>query len=252
MNHTIKIKKQIETALVIPDVHSPYENQDVIQIACELAKDIKPEHLVYIGDGFDAEFLGRWTKSSVEAGIYRTLDEIQHFKDKVFEPLKKACGKNTDIYWCGGNHDMQRIADVIEELPGRKKQLDLQKMFPKVKMCEYNEYIKIGKLNFTHGTYTNSHHTKKTAVNYGENVMYGHVHDVQMYTKYTPLDKQPIMTMSIGAACDLNPRYMKNRPSNWINALGVVYFQKCGQFTAYPVTVIDGKTIFNGKLYGTK
>lgn len=249
MNHTIKIKKRTETALVIPDVHSPYEHKPAIEVAKQIAKDIRPDHLVFLGDCFDAEYLGRWTKATVEEGIYKTLEEIDHFKKHVFEPLTKAA-KKADVYWLGGNHDMQRIKDVIEELPDRKKQLDLQAMFPGVRMCEYNEYIKIGKLHFTHGTYTNSHHSKKTAESYMVNIMYGHTHDYQTYTKHTPLDQQAITAMSVGSVCSMNPKYMKNRPHNWIHMIAVVYFQKNGNFTAYPIPIIDDKTIFNGKLYG--
>lgn len=251
MNHTIKVKKKLETAIVIPDLHVPYHSKGVVEIAVQLIKDTKPDHIVLLGDCFDAEFLGRWTTSTVEQGIYRTLEEIEVFKREVYEPIRKAA-KKAQIYWTGGNHDMQRLKDVIEEMPDRAKQLDLQRMFPDVKMTEYNEWVKIGKMYFTHGVYTNIHHSKKTADMWQSNVMYGHVHDVQQYTKQTLVDKQPHITIALGSACSRNPAYMKNRPNNWVHALGVVYFQKGGHFTAYTPIIVEGKTVFNGKIYGGK
>jgi predicted phosphodiesterase len=249
MNHTIKVKKSLETAIVIPDLHVPYHSREVVNIAINLIKDTNPDHVILLGDCFDAEYLGRWTASGVEEGIYKTIEEIDMFTKEVYEPIKKVA-KKAKLYWTGGNHDMQRIKEVIEELPDRAKQLNLKKMFPDIKMTEYNEWVKIGKMYFTHGVYTNSHHSKKTADMWQSNVMYGHVHDVQQYTKQTLVDKQPIISISLGSACSRNPGYMKNRPNNWVHALGIVYFQKCGQFTAYTPIIVDGKMVFNGKLYG--
>lgn len=251
MGKVFPIKGKLEAALIIPDVHSPYEHQPTIDIATQIAKDLKPKHLVFIGDCFDAEHLGRWTKTTVEEGIYKTVKEIEHFKNRVYLPLVKACGK-PKVYWTGGNHDMQRIKEVIEEMPERAELLDLKKHFPDCTMCEYGEYIKIGKIVYTHGTYHNDAHAKKHAMNFMANVVYGHTHTHQVYVHPSRLDQHPHKATSIGAACELNPGYMKNRPNSWVNAVAVAYYQKNGNYNLYVIEINQNKCVFNGKLYESK
>lgn len=247
-NHRVAIKKQIEVALVIPDLHVPYQNKGVVNIAKQLAKDLLPDHLIYIGDCFDAEQLGRWTKKTIEEGIYRTRWEIKKFKDEVYDPLRIACPQAT-VYWTGGNHDMQRIKDVLIEMPERKELLDLEAMFPDCKMTEYNQFVKIGKLYFTHGEYHGSNHAKKHVTEWSENVMYGHTHTVQTYLASTKGENKRRKATSIGAACDLNPAYMKNKAHAWIHALTVVYFQKNGNYNSYVIEIMNNRCVFNNKLY---
>jgi len=52
MNHTIKVKKSLETAIVIPDLHVPYHSREVVNIAINLIKDTNPDHVIFLGDCF--------------------------------------------------------------------------------------------------------------------------------------------------------------------------------------------------------
>jgi len=246
-SYKIEVNKR-EDALVVPDLHVPYQHEPTVDIIFQVAKDLKPDHIVLIGDCIDAEYLGSWTKDTVEEGIYKTLEEIEQFREDFYKPLKNICPE-ANYYWTGGNHDMQRIKDAINDLPEREKIIDLEKEFPDITMCEYNEYIKIGKLYYTHGTYHNKYHARKHVDAYQSNVMYGHTHSVQSFTKHTRTDREPVKAMSIGAACELNPDYMKNRPSSWVNAFAVVNYREDGSFSAHINEVIKGESIFNGKHY---
>lgn len=246
-NHKIEVEGR-EDAVVIPDLHVPYHHKPTFNIILQVVKDIQPEHIVFIGDCFDAEALGSWTKDTVEEGLYKTLDEIEQFQEEVLDPLRNIAS-DSEYYWCGGNHDMQRVKDAIEDLKGRRKVINLDKMFPNIKMTEYNQYVKIGKLHYTHGTYHNKYHARKHVDNYQVNVMYGHTHTVQSFTKHTKTDRDPIKATSIGACCNLNPNYMKNKPNAWVHAFAVVNYFENGNFTSHINEVIDGKTIFNGKVY---
>lgn len=247
-NHKVKIQNQREDALVIPDLHVPYHHEPTVNIIFQVAEDLDPEHIVFIGDCFDAEHLGSWTKDTVEEGLYKTLDEIDEFREEILQPLRGIC-PDSEYYWCGGNHDMQRIKDAIEDLEKRKRVIDLEKEFPDIKLTEYNQYVKIGKMHYTHGTYHNKYHARKHVDQYQVNVMYGHTHTTQTFTKHTKTDRQPIKATSIGAACDLNPSYMKNKPNAWVHAFGVVHYRKDGTFTAHVPEIINNETIFNGKVY---
>lgn len=247
----IKGGAKMEKALIIPDIHAPLEHKPTIKIAIKLARDLKPDYIVYLGDCFDATGISRWRDKRVteEDGVWATGQEIEYFKKNIYDPLKKASGKRVKILWCGGNHDEERTRLAIADTPDRKKILDIRKIFPDAKICEYGEYHKIGKLVFTHGDYHNDAHAKKHVLTYGSSVCYGHTHNIQSYTMIAKADKNPHKAQSMGCACNKNPEYIRSKSNAWQHALGVAYFQPNGNYNLYTVEVIRGEAMFNGKTY---
>jgi predicted phosphodiesterase len=244
------------TALILPDIHYPYHDKQCLKIVEQVAKDLSPEYLVYLGDNFNADGISKYTHKEMERGIYETADEIDGFKKDIHEPLSQYANR---ILWCGGNHDTQRISDLLQKLREKGEEprlikhyedtLSLKSRFPDVKICEYNESHKIGKLHLTHGVYHNDAHAKKHAMAFGASVVYGHLHTFQSYTTTSRGTGQSHKATCIGCLCDLNPGYMKNRPSGWAHGFAVAYFQDNGNFNLYPIEIIKGQCIFNGKLY---
>lgn len=43
------------------------------------------------------------------------------------------------------------------------------------------------------------------------------------------------------AACDLNPGYLRNRPSAWVNGFCVIELLDTGNFNLYPIVVSGGQ-----------
>ena len=52
------------------------------------------------------------------------------------------------------------------------------------------------------------------------------------------------------AACDLNPTYLRNRPSAWVNGFVVIERMDGGIFNVYPIIVSGGQCSFGGTVYG--
>ena len=176
-----------------------------------------------------------------------THKEMVGFKKDIYDPMKELAPK-AKIKWTGGNHDEQRTREAIEENPDRAHLISIPKMFPDADLCEYNQHIKIGKVYFTHGVYVNDAHAKKTTTNFEDNVIYGHTHDSQEYTKIT-LGNDVHAGVSMGCGCNVNPDYMKNRPNSWVHIVGVIYWLPNGNYNLYKIMVFNGQAIFNGKLY---
>jgi len=241
----------MKTGIIIPDLHYPYHDKKYLKVLKALVKDIDPNYLIYLGDCFDAYGISQFAKKDgvdKEDGVYMTHKEMKGFQKDIYDPIK-ALAKKADIYWTGGNHDEQRTREAVLENPDRAPLIDMNMMFPDANICEYNKSIKIGKAVFTHGVYTNDAHAKKTTINFEDNVIYGHTHDSQEYTKVTMGDNDVHAGISMGCGCNKNPDYMKNRPNSWVHLIGVIYFQPNGNFNLYKVLVFDGKAIFNNKLY---
>jgi len=84
----------------------------------------------------------------------------------------------------------------------------------------------------------------------GQNLIYGHTHDYQVYTG-KHLDKEaPRVAMSIGCLCDFRQVYLDSRPMNWIHGVGLFYVdEKSGRFWPYFCPIIGGEAVINGKTY---
>jgi len=245
------------TALILPDIHYPYHDKQCLKIVEQVAKDLNPEYLVYLGDAINADGISKYTHKKMEKGIIETSEEIDGFVTDIHNVLSPLI--NGQIYYTGGNHCTERISNLLSKLEQKdeepkviafyKELLSMENKMKDVKFCRWNESIKIGKLHFTHGTYHNDAHAKKHALAYGSSVVYGHLHTVSSHTVTSRGSGQSHRATSLGCLCNLNQGYLQNRPTGWSQGFGVAYFQDNGDFNLYPVDIIKGKCIFNGKLY---
>lgn len=242
----------MKKGIIIPDLHYPVHDKKYLKTLFAITEDVKPDYLIYLGDCFDAYGISRHAKQDgldIEEGVWETYKEILGFKKDIYEPMKKLAKKGVQIKWTGGNHDEQRTREAIEALPSRAELLDLKLHFPDADICQYNESIRIGKVQFTHGIYTNDAHAKKSTLNFEDNIVYGHTHTSQEYTKVTMGEHDVHAGISMGCGCNKNPDYMKNKPNSWVHMIGVIYFWPNGNFNLYKVIVLGGKAIFNDKFY---
>ena len=175
--------------IIIPDQHYPLEDKAAVNCVVKAIKKIKPDIFVNLGD------VGEW--ESVSAWRY---------KDKKLPPLEYQTPLiDEDIRLVNEGLD---VWDKVLEEVGCKKSIYskatmisgwiilllsipiciitvLLKRTKKERGYKYSEYnlpIQIGKLTFFHGAYATTYHAKKHLEAYGENVIYGHTHDLQRHT----------------------------------------------------------------------
>ena len=244
----------METALIIPDIHAPFEHKPTIKIAMKLGAYLKPNYLVYLGDCFNANGISRFRdkRQTEEDGVYETAKEIVYFNKKIYQPLQEKCkrGKTKPlVYWCGGNHDEVRTRESIANTPERSYILDIRSIFSDAMICAYGDYHKIGKLIFTHGDYCNEFHAKKHLTTYLSSVVYGHTHAIQSYSLTGKADRNPHKALSMGCACEKTVPYIKTKNSSWQHALGVCYFDAKGNYNLYVVEIINNSCMFNGRTF---
>jgi predicted phosphodiesterase len=252
---------KIKKSLLVADVHGYEYDKNVKNIILQIAKDLKPDYLGLLGDMIDCEGVSKFTVSEWKNGAYDTAEEINYFREEYFLPLIKACNnKAMKIKMCIGNHEA-RIFDFLEKIKKKeckaayedwKEKLNLEKMFPEADIKPYNECHKIGKLYLTHGEFHNLAHPRKHATVYGRNIVYGHLHTWAVTTVATKADNSINSAYSIPCACKLNPSYMKNKSSAWVQGCAVAYVLPNGNYHLIPVIIINKQTVFNGKLYYAK
>lgn len=250
----LKIKDKV---FVYSDIHYPEHNEYALSVATKVMGDYKPTKIVLIGDALDMTPVSHWIndkKRLVENK--RLLKDYEGFNTVLNDMVKKAGKQLKEVIYLKGNHEewVDQYLDKNPELEGLLEVENNIKLDPKSKVklsfVQYNDFHKIGKLYLTHGIYTNKYHSFKTVDNVNATVMYGHTHDVQMFTKSglaKGMDKY--MGISIGCLCDMSPKYMRNKPNNWMHAFATVDVMNNGNFIPKVYNIIHGTTIFNNKLY---
>ena len=138
----------MKTALVYFDTHYPYHHRPTLDIMLQVARDVEVDEIYNGGDAFNADGISKYTHKKMERGIYETMKEIEGFKRHVHDPLMRVLKPNKS-FWCGGNHDMQRIEDLFSKLESKREEpeliehfhncLDLEQRFPYTEKCSWNK-----------------------------------------------------------------------------------------------------------------
>lgn len=225
----------------------------------KLAKDWKPDFVVYGGDQINLSCISRWTNGRIKLIEGRTIKE----DFELFGELAYPIGNNSYKVWIEGNHE-----ERLRELNNRNPQLDgLADTLSVIKQLgmTFNEMVPAGKLwkppgakvSFTHGHVVlgsggdNQNHGKKLVAAYHRSVRAGHLHTKAEWSERVSVDAEDYHSgLIVPPLCRPNLPYAKNRPSANIQGflLGE-YDTKTGSFWDYVVPVIKGEFIVNGKRY---
>lgn len=252
--------KDFEIGIIVTDTHFPYQSKVTLNIALQLMREYQPHYFVHLGDAIDCNGISKYTAKTVADGLVSVLSEIEQF-DVFLSQVLQASKRLKRMQYFLGNHE-QRILDTIEKLRERgeaesanywEEALDFSILLPKMDIYKYNQCAPLGRKNSklfgTHGEFHGGNHTKKHLDTYGCTICYGHLHTSGSYCAVTKSDGNPRKAVTLPCSCDMNPAYMKNKASSWINGLAIFYMLPNGLFNLYPLEIIDKKLIFNGKIY---
>lgn len=249
MKHLIK-------GVAVYDLHYPHYNIKLWRNILRYLKVFRPDVFLFGGDNLNMDAVNHWLH---EKGLVRQLEgkrillEYEGFNNDILIPLENVLAKDTRKIWINGNHE-EWITFAIDRNPQGEGYWEIEHNLQLKKkgweVYEYGQTAKIGKLLFTHGEYTNKYHSQKMVDVYERNIIYGHTHTFQAFTKITPVGNEPHLAMSCPIVGELNPDYMRNRPNAWVQGFLVFYVYPNGYFNLYPVISIDGKfTSPDGKFF---
>jgi hypothetical protein len=256
-------KPALETWVVAHDLHYPEYHKPTWSALMEFIKDVKPAGFIFGGDQFDNNEISHHTKGKPfyreRASYVRNTTGFTH---EILDPLD-ACLKNAQRVWIVGNHDRFEH-DLIEEQPeleGLIERVDSLRLGERGwKVVPLGHTYKLGELNVIHGeiltgigNQAGAYPARKALEIYGGNVLAGHTHAPQSMAKISPVEaKRKYMAWIAPILGMVNPSYLRNRPTAWMQGFTVVELRAGGMFNLYPIIVIDGVFSFGGKLYGKK
>ena len=243
-------------AIVIPDQHYPLEDKKAVSVVLQAIEIVKPNLFINLGDVGEWESVSAWKYKKIKRPPLEYqipfVDEEINLTNKGIDKFDKVL-KKVGCDWkiiCAGNHD-EWLDSFVMEHPYLED-------YTFRRACKwdkrgydyyiYNEPVKIGKLTFIHGAYTTMYHSKKHLDAYGENIIYGHVHDIQRHTK-TDLGGTKA-AWSLGCLKDMSAeknKWLKGRLHNWNHAFAIIDWFKNGNFKIEVVEIIDGQTTLWGQ-----
>jgi predicted phosphodiesterase len=247
--------------LILHDLHYPLVNWPAWNAALDFLSQNEITGFIFGGDQFDNAEISHHTKGKPlfrERGAYDK--NTNGFRIKILDVVDKLLIGKEKVYIIG-NHERFE-SDLIEEQPELEgtiehvKLLELEKRGWKI--VPLGHAYKLGKLNVIHGEiltgYGNqgpAYPSRKAVELYGANVLAGHTHAPQSFSKISPVEaSQKFMGWIAPCMCDSNPAYLRNRPTAWVNGFTIVEVMDNGNFNLYPIIISSGKFSFGGKMYG--
>lgn len=247
----------LRTAVIVPDLHCPYQDEQAVETALKITRYVKPTHTVFLGDVIEA--LGE-SKYITESVLSRATSDLGKEFDSFNGLFDKFTAYSDEVLLCKGNHDIRLLeyADQhpeVASLVNFERNIHLKerrKAGKKIRVCDYNEALHIGKLWFTHGAYCGDNAARKTVMSYQRSICFGHTHAYSTASWVSPIDVRDKHTAyNLGCLCSQNPGFMKNKPNAWTHMVGVAYIRDDGTFNLYPVGIFDGVATFNGKEFSS-
>jgi predicted phosphodiesterase len=250
------------------DVHYPHVHKPTLNAVLDFIKrnQGKIAGFGFGGDQFDNQEISRHTSGKP---LFRPVGSYKRntvgFDELVLKPIEKALPKEAERIWITGNHDHweQQLLEHQPELEGTiERPLLLSLEDRGWEVLPLGEGRHIGKLLVIHGegltgigNQASVYHAKRAVESYCASVLYGHLHTTQSYTKVLPHStKDKWIGYCSPASCTLNPGYLQNRPTAWVNGFDIVELHNPekpnSNFNVYPIIVSDGTFSFGGETYG--
>ena len=248
-------EKPFKSYLVIADVHVPHYNKPAVRAILKLMDDVSFDGFIILGDYMDLDSISHWL---LDNNKLLSLEGTRIMEDYVagnilLDEFDKRLPENCDKRFFFGNHEARYYAFIqkypmLEGFFHPTKELKLKER-GYIVYEDLNHIEKIGKLYFTHGIYHNKHFLHKHITEFKTNVLIGHLHTVRVRLENSPAKEKAIFGASVGCLTDLNPEYNKNRPNRTAHGFAIVHFYDNGHFDFDLKRILDGKFVYNGKLY---
>jgi uncharacterized Fe-S cluster protein YjdI len=256
--------KSLQRWLVLPDTQIPYEDVRTLKAVESYMKDVaKSDHpfdgWLQLGDFLDFNELSKYNagyEASIKEDVAETFAAGNRFLDRQ-QAIVRAGNKRAKFVLLQGNHDF-RAVDYALKFPFLRGILDYEKNLKlkargiKFVKCWENksQMFRLGKACFIHGNKVSTNHAKQMCEVYGANIFYGHLHDVQEYSKQVVGKDKVISAKSLGCLCRHDQQYLRGNPTNWVQAFSEFWVLPDGFFTEHTVKIFKHRFVApNGKVY---
>lgn len=252
------VKKNTELTditIALPDIHCGFEDRESIDNVLEYVSDVKPNHIVQIGDYYDCHSISRFDK---EPSRIDTLQEELDIGYRLWKDIQRAAPKATYTQ-LEGNHE-RRLHKTLLANPGlySLKNLQPRKLFNLDELgiewvpAEKTKYLN-NSLVLTHGANDDgckmsphsAYSAKANLDKWGVSGISGHTH--RLGSHYKMMAEEMLGWHEIGCLTKLNPGYVKN--PNWQQGFATIYHSK-NRFHVVLTAITNHQFMAGGRKYG--
>jgi predicted phosphodiesterase len=254
--------KDVKTYVVLADIHYPKVNKPTLNAVLDFLSHNQVDGLVFQGDQLDFENISHHTKGKPLYRIRRGfMNDVEGFDRDVLTPIETLLKPYCEKYWIVGNHERFQD-DLIEEQPELENVVDYRRMLQLdtrgYHFIPLGHAIRLGKLNIVHGEILSGtgnqagmYPARKAVELYAGNVLAAHSHAPQLFTKISPVEHTQKWQGAVnGILGDLNPSYLRNRPTAFSHGFAIVELHRDGTYNLFLVNVHNGKFSYGGRMYG--
>ena len=224
----------------------------------QFVKDFRPNVFILGGDQLNCGPVSHWHKGRPRLDEnFRLKDEMDLLDKYILQPLD-TYPELTEKVWHNANHE-KWLQDFIDENSGIEGLIEPENYLALKsrgwKILSQGEIYKLGKLHTVHGDVLKpgKNRAQKLVGDYRRNIRCGHFHTYEVATDVTPYDRSDFHTgIVVPAMAKVNAAYIKNGPSNHQQGFLYGWVAPDGSFTDHVMTIVKGKFLWNGKIYGDK
>lgn len=246
-----QVPTELERVLIISDAHVPFHSRVWWSLMMQVARDLKPQHIVIIGDFADCYSVSDHDKDPSRAN--RMPEELAEV-DKCLDELD-ALGA-TDKLYIEGNHE-DRLRRLLMKVP----QLAGLVSIPKLLRLEergwhfvpYKRHARRGAIHYTHDVNAAGRNAVFRALDtYQHSVVTGHTHRFQYIVEGSAVGDCKISAMfGWGGDVELvDYTCLAKARKDWALGFGVGYHDPSTEYTyLVPVPIVHGSCCVEGRLY---
>lgn len=221
-----------ERFLYFSDIHVPHHDPNYIEWVLETITEWQPKHLVFGGDGIDANAASRWPNE-----YKHTLEDEYRWFNDILVKMRKAAPKGCKLVRIEGNHEDNIISPnrVPEDL---RSLVQLEKHVPEAANWKFVPYTRhhirgayrIGQVSCIHGHETAAGKLAEQSIKMSNYEPFsltisGHTHRATHTVQQVMLRKTPLPHWWVDAGCGVDfekMQYMKRlNMTDWAHALVV-------------------------------
>ena len=250
---------KVQSGIILADQQFPNDNPLLLHNVEKYMSSRRWDYVIYLGDGLDMDAVSHF---ALDHNDNRSLEGKRLKRDyeaysKILRRHREIVGKKCKIFYFLANHE-EWAEQLVDQFPGLEGLIEVENNLPfgelGIEIVQYRDFKKIGKMLFVHGdldkAYSSIHHAKKYVDMYNRNIVYGHHHTLQTFTKVSPAGIEDTHTgYSIPCLANIHPKWNRNKPTSWLNGFGVFFLTETN-FSVYPIVAVHNHFIApNGKYY---
>lgn len=209
---------------VYGDLHHPYADNQKLKESYAILRDVKPTHVVQIGDLVDLYTFSRFSRS---VNFITPAEEIRLAKEKASE-FWRNCQKiapNATCFQLRGNHCHRLIKTLLAKAPEFESMLQmpisqLTEFEGVVDMKSARSELELGNILFVHGWGTRLGQHRDY---FGQNVVCGHSHVGGV--SFKPRKGKALYELNVGHLADVSSlplSYGETKTTGWVSGCGVI------------------------------